>query len=89
MSTTTTSIASATSALASSTQTCTNPKPGKNGYLPPEACDSILLYVPSLAAAVLFCVLYGLTLICHGVQAYLYKKVRTRSLSYRRLIPSD
>ncbi|GCB18915.1 sphingoid long-chain base transporter RSB1 [Aspergillus awamori] len=74
MSTTTASIASATSALASSTQTCTNPKPGKNGYLPPEACDSILLYVPSLAAAVLFCVLYGLTLICHGVQAYLYKK---------------
>ncbi|GAA92998.1 hypothetical protein ASPFODRAFT_55255 [Aspergillus luchuensis CBS 106.47] len=74
MSTTTASISTTTSALAS-TQTCTNPKPGKNGYLPPEACDDILLYVPSLAAAVLFCVLYGLTLICHGVQAFLYKKV--------------
>ncbi|GLA86055.1 hypothetical protein AtubIFM56815_010305 [Aspergillus tubingensis] len=74
MGTTTASIATTTSALASSTQTCTNPKPGKNGYLPPEACDDILLYVPSLAAAVLFCVLYGLTLICHGIQAFLYKK---------------
>ncbi|GKZ30966.1 hypothetical protein AbraIFM66950_010791 [Aspergillus brasiliensis] len=73
MSTTTASITSTSTALAS-TQTCTNPKPGKHGYLPPEACDSILLYVPSLAAAVLFCVLYGLTLILHGVQAFLYKK---------------
>ncbi|PYH91577.1 hypothetical protein BO71DRAFT_401275 [Aspergillus ellipticus CBS 707.79] len=72
MSATTTSIT--TTAMASSTQTCTNPKPGKNGYLPPEACDVILLYVPSLAAAVLFCVLYGLTLISHGVQAYIFKK---------------
>ncbi|RAK96802.1 RTA1 domain-containing protein [Aspergillus ibericus CBS 121593] len=73
MSATTTSP-TATSAIASATQTCTNPKPGKNGYLPPEACDVILPYVPSLAAAVLFCVLYGLTLICHVIQAFLYKK---------------
>ncbi|PYI01472.1 RTA1 domain protein [Aspergillus sclerotiicarbonarius CBS 121057] len=73
MSATTTSLATTTTAIAP-TQTCTNPKPGKNGYLPPEACDVILLYVPSLAAAVLFCVLYGLTLICHGIQAFLYKK---------------
>ncbi|PWY89669.1 RTA1 domain protein [Aspergillus sclerotioniger CBS 115572] len=70
----TTTVVATTGAIASSTQTCTNPKPGKNGYLPPEACDAILLYVPSLAAAVLFCILYGLTLICHGVQAFLYKK---------------
>lgn len=89
MGTTTASIATTTSALASSTQTCTNPKPGKNGYLPPEACDDILLYVPSLAAAVLFCVLYGLTLICHGIQAFLYKKVHTSSSFEPSLQPTN
>ncbi|PWY74292.1 hypothetical protein BO70DRAFT_341099 [Aspergillus heteromorphus CBS 117.55] len=73
MSATITSL-SATTAVVSSTQTCTNPKPGKHGYLPPEACDVILLYVPSLAAAILFCILYGLTLVCHGVQAFMFKK---------------
>ncbi|KAJ5247655.1 hypothetical protein N7468_002638 [Penicillium chermesinum] len=54
--------------------TCLNVPPGKNGYLPPEACNAILFYVPSLAAAILFCVLYGLTSGIHIVQAVLYKK---------------
>ncbi|KAI9040333.1 alkaline D-peptidase [Aspergillus affinis] len=53
---------------------CTTPKPGKNGYLPPEACDVILYYVPSFGAAVFFCVLYGLSMIAHGVQGFMYKK---------------
>lgn len=70
-------MATATSALtsATSTETCTHPQPGKNGYLPPEACDAVLMYVPSFAAAVLFCVLFGFTTICHLVQAVIYKKV--------------
>ncbi|PYH82443.1 hypothetical protein BO82DRAFT_431678 [Aspergillus uvarum CBS 121591] len=73
---TTTSIATATGALtsATSTETCTHPQPGKNGYLPPEACDAILMYVPSFAAAILFCVFFGFTTICHLVQAVIYKK---------------
>ncbi|KAK9325286.1 RTA1 like protein-domain-containing protein [Lipomyces orientalis] len=75
--TTTTSRATSISPSTSATATCTNPKPGKNGYLPPEACDAILLYVPSVAAAILFSVLFGLTLICHGFQGFKYKKKYT------------
>lgn len=54
---------------------CTTPKPGKNGYLPPEACDVILYYAPSFGAAVFFCVLYGLLMIAHIAQGLVYKKV--------------
>lgn len=60
--------------------TCLNVSPGKNGYLPPEACDVILYYVPSLAAAVLFCVLYGLTTGTHIAQGIIYKKVFSASM---------
>ncbi|KAK9318815.1 RTA1 like protein-domain-containing protein [Lipomyces orientalis] len=75
--TTTTSLSAYISESASAVATCTNPKPGKNGYLPPDACDVILLYVPSFGAAILFPVLFGLTLICHGVQGFMYKKKYT------------
>ncbi|KAA8651149.1 hypothetical protein EYZ11_009425 [Aspergillus tanneri] len=71
MSTTSTTSSSTTS------PTCTTPKPGKNGYLPPEACDVILYYVPSFAAAGLFCVLFGVSMIWHGVQGFMYKKVES------------
>ncbi|KAF7587594.1 hypothetical protein BBP40_007014 [Aspergillus hancockii] len=76
MSVTTAAISPATtsSLSSSSTATCINVKPGKNGYLPPESCDAILYYEPSFAAAILFCALYGLTVIAHVVQAYQYKK---------------
>lgn len=76
MTSTTSLSASATSAAATSTATCLDIKPGKNGYLPPEACDVILYYVPSFGAAIFFCVLYGLTTLVHLVQAIIYKKVR-------------
>lgn len=67
---------SATSTIsATPTATCVDVKPGKNGYLPPESCDVILAYVPSFAAAVLFCALFGLTLLAHSVQAYMFRKV--------------
>lgn len=49
---------------------------GKNGYLPPDACDVILYYVPSLAAALLFCALFGLTTLVHMAQAIIHKRVR-------------
>ncbi|PKX99666.1 RTA1 domain-containing protein [Aspergillus novofumigatus IBT 16806] len=64
----------ATAPAISPTETCTHPKPGKNGYLPPEACDAILLYVPSFGAAIFFTILFGLTTLCHIVQALIYKK---------------
>lgn len=49
--------------------------PGKDGYLPPEACGNILMYRPSFAAAVLFVVLFGITTGVHIVQGFAYKKV--------------
>ncbi|RHZ73718.1 hypothetical protein CDV55_108388 [Aspergillus turcosus] len=74
MSTTATLSPTATASAISATETCTHPRPGKNGYLPPEACDAILLYVPSFGAAIFFTILFGLTFICHIVQAFIYKK---------------
>ncbi|OGE52285.1 hypothetical protein PENARI_c010G11501 [Penicillium arizonense] len=71
--TATTSPASAT-ATSTASVTCISVAPGKNGYLPPESCDALLYYVPSFAAAILFCVLYGLTTIMHTIQAFIYKK---------------
>ncbi|KAK9369491.1 RTA1 like protein-domain-containing protein [Lipomyces kononenkoae] len=73
----TTSYSTSTSTSLSATATCIDIKPGKNGYLPPEACNDILLYFPSFGAAILFSILFGLTLICHAVQGYIYKKKYT------------
>lgn len=67
-------MATVTNKVLSPTETCTHPKPGKNGYLPPEACDVILLYYPSFGAAILFATLFGLTFISHIAQAFIYKK---------------
>lgn len=60
---------------ATPTATCINVEPGKNGYLPPESCDVILAYVPSIAAAVLFTVLFGLTFLAHVAEAIAFRKV--------------
>ncbi|KAJ5656151.1 hypothetical protein N7507_008101 [Penicillium longicatenatum] len=76
MTSTVTSTAASTSASSMASATCVNNiAPGKNGYLPPESCDVILYYVPSFAAAILFCALFGLTTIVHIIQAVVYKKV--------------
>jgi hypothetical protein len=77
MAPTTTTSMSSTTTSSTATATCLNISPGKNGYLPPEACDVILYYVPSFAAAVLFCVFYGMTTLLHGIQAVMFKKVST------------
>jgi hypothetical protein len=65
-----------TTTTAAPTTTCIDIEPGKHGYLPPEACDVVLPYVPSFAAAVLFCVLFGLTMLAHIIQGYVFRKVR-------------
>ncbi|KAJ5090955.1 hypothetical protein N7532_009639 [Penicillium argentinense] len=62
-------------ASASSTATCLPIDPGKNGHLPPEACGVILLYKPSLAAAVVFFVLFALTTLIHFVQVCIHRKL--------------
>ncbi|KAJ5897049.1 lipid transporter atnI [Penicillium subrubescens] len=74
MAPTATTSLSSTTISSTATATCLNIAPGKNGYLPPEACDVVLYYVPSFAAAVLFCVFYGMTTLTHLIQAVVYKK---------------
>ncbi|KAF2488292.1 hypothetical protein BU16DRAFT_447482, partial [Lophium mytilinum] len=52
--------------------------PGKHGYVSdPMACNAYWSYNPSFAAAVLFSVLFGLLLVTHIAQAFLYKKSYT------------
>ncbi|KAL2216976.1 putative RTA1 domain protein [Thermoascus aurantiacus ATCC 26904] len=75
MTTTATSTATGTAtSTTSATPSCVSVKPGKNGYLPPDACGNLLPYVPSLAAAVIFCLLFGAALIVHTVQAVVLRK---------------
>jgi hypothetical protein len=75
MSSPTTTIATGTTLTSSATATCVSIAPGKDGYLPPEACGNLLYYVPSFGAALLFAVLFSLTMIAHLVQMIVYKKV--------------
>lgn len=57
------------------TPTCTQTiKPDKNGYVPPDTCDALYHYYPSFGAAVLFSVLFGMTMVAHFAQAVMYKK---------------
>ncbi|PYH46498.1 RTA1 domain-containing protein [Aspergillus saccharolyticus JOP 1030-1] len=70
----TTTAATATTATSSSTATCVTVTPDKNGYVPPGACGNIDMYEASFPAAVLFCVLFGLTTSVHILQAFMFKK---------------
>jgi RTA1 like protein len=65
-----------TTDTSSATATCINVTPGPNGYVPEWACNAQWNYGPSFGAAILFTVLFGLTLGAHIYQAILYKKVR-------------
>lgn len=64
-----------TTASASPTATCLHVEPGKNGYLPPEACGAILLYKPSLVPAAIFFILFGLATVFHFIQVCIHRKL--------------
>ncbi|KZP21951.1 hypothetical protein FIBSPDRAFT_931388 [Athelia psychrophila] len=59
---------------ASPTATCVTVTPGKNGYVPPEACNANYAYDPSFAAAVVTSIFFGLLLALHLFQGILYRK---------------
>ncbi|KZP21963.1 hypothetical protein FIBSPDRAFT_931397 [Athelia psychrophila] len=59
---------------ASPATTCVTVTPGKNGYVPPEACNANYAYDPSLAAAAVTSTLFGLLLALHLFQGILYRK---------------
>jgi hypothetical protein len=65
-----------TTASATATASCITATPDSNGYVPESACNSNYNYYPSFAAAVIFTVLFGLTLGAHIFQAIVYKKLR-------------
>lgn len=56
------------------TDTCTPTiAPDKNGYVPPTECDALYNYYPSFSAAVAFTVMFGILLLAHTVQMFVYK----------------
>jgi hypothetical protein len=60
----------------SATATCINVTPDPNGYVPEWACNANYDYNPSFPTAIIFTILFGLTLGAHIYQAILYKKIR-------------
>lgn len=73
-------IASSTIAAPYTTETCDDSggalkaKPGKDGYLPPEACNANWSYPPSFSAAVAFAIIFGMLTAGHISLAAVYKK---------------
>ncbi|KAG0645997.1 putative lipid transporter atnI [Hyphodiscus hymeniophilus] len=63
-------------AVASATGSCINVTPGKDGYVPEWACNSNYNYNPSMAAALVFAIIFGITTFVHIYQAIAYKKIR-------------
>ncbi|KAL2069856.1 hypothetical protein VTL71DRAFT_14535 [Oculimacula yallundae] len=57
-----------------STPTCIRVTPDKNGYVPEWACDANYSYYPSLAAAIVFAIAFGICLFLHIFQAIRYSK---------------
>src|ERR1700677_181516 len=80
---TTTTAASATTSSSSASASCVSAVPGKNGYVPPSACNALYAYNPSFAAAVIFSVLFGVVTVTHIVQAISYRKVSSNFSSHR------
>lgn len=61
-------------ATASATATCISVTPDKNGYVPEWACNANYEYYPSIAAALVFAVIFGLSLVLHICQAFAFSK---------------
>ncbi|KIM72946.1 hypothetical protein PILCRDRAFT_803227 [Piloderma croceum F 1598] len=76
MSTPTTTIAASTTTnLSSATTSCISAVPGKNGFVPPSACNALYSYNPSFAAAIIFTVISGIITGVHLIQAISYRKI--------------
>jgi hypothetical protein len=59
---------------ASPSAACVTMAPGKNGYIPPEACNSLWNYSPSFAGAIIMSVIFGILSLVHLIQMIVYKK---------------
>lgn len=78
-------IGSRSSTSASAAAACVTVAPGKDGYVPPGACNDILFYVPSIQLAVAFCALFGAMLIIHAVMGIVYRRVMNSAAALQTL----
>ncbi|KAK5655742.1 hypothetical protein OQA88_5279 [Cercophora sp. LCS_1] len=53
---------------------CTSAIPDRNGYVPPDACNSNYGFYPSWEWNLVFAVFFGLTTLIHAVQMFVYRK---------------
>lgn len=91
MSTPTTTIAaSAATNPSSATTSCVSAVPGKNGYVPPSACNALYSYNPSFVAAVIFTIIFGVITGVHLIQAISYRRVSSLlDRSDKMFMPAD
>jgi hypothetical protein len=71
---TTTTTPPPSAASSSTTSTCTTAVPQKYGYVPPDACNSNYNFYPNFDAAVALTALFGVLLVGHVTQAFIYRK---------------
>jgi hypothetical protein len=64
---------STVSAAITATATCITATPDKNGHVPPDDCRNIWFYYPSIAAAIVVSILFGISTVIHIVQARHYR----------------
>jgi hypothetical protein len=70
-------VESATSTIASATETCTTAIPDKYGYVPSDSCNSYYNFYPNYGANMAFAILVGLSTLMHIIQAIIYRKVQS------------
>jgi hypothetical protein len=71
---TSTTLSSLTTSTSTATASCVTFTPGLHGYVPPEACNAQWSYSPSITAAIVFAVLFGLLFVAHFALAISHRK---------------
>ncbi|KAF8962444.1 RTA1 like protein-domain-containing protein [Flammula alnicola] len=66
--------AAATASSSSTTLSCITSTPDKNGHVPITDCRALYNYYPSFGAAILFSIIFGISLCLHTVQAFSWRK---------------
>jgi len=73
MSSVTSTISQAITNTASATPSCITTTPDKNGHVPLDDCRAIWLYYPSIAAAIIVSIIFGISTVIHIIQAAKYR----------------
>ncbi|KAF2786236.1 hypothetical protein K505DRAFT_330487 [Melanomma pulvis-pyrius CBS 109.77] len=62
------------STTATALPSCITATPGRDGYVPPDACNAQWAYSPSFSAAITYAVLFGILAVAQTALAILYRK---------------